>query len=102
MANTGQSPMKRPVSPWVGVIVILICIALVLLIYRFTVGRRVSMEAPPDAQTSPFPEDPSLEGSAAGGPGESHATPVDDDEVRTRAEDEKQPLPPGESGDDGG
>jgi len=93
--------MQRPVSPWVGVIVVLVCIALVFLIYKLTVGRKVSMQAPPDADTSPLPEDPSLEGPDTGGPGSSHATPVSDDEVQTRPEDEKQPLPPGERGEGG-
>lgn len=94
--------MQRPVSPWVGVIVVLVCIALVFLIYKLTVGRKVSMQAPPDADTSPLPDDPSLVGPDTGGPGASHATPVGNDEVKTKPEDEKQPLPPGERGDDGG
>ena len=94
--------MHRPVSPWVGVIVVLVCVALVLLIYKFTVGRKVSMQAPPDADMSPLPEDPSLDSPDTGGPGTSHATPVSDDEVETKSEGEKQPLPPGERGEGGG
>jgi hypothetical protein len=94
--------MQRPVSPWVAVIVVLICIALVLLIYKFTVGTKVSREAPVENDpTNPPIDDPTLEDAQPGGPGGSHATPVTDDEVRTRPEEDKQPLPPGERARDG-
>lgn len=102
MDSKREGGIQRPVSPWVGVVVILICIGLVLLVYHFTVGRKVSMQAPPDAQVSPLPTDPSLEETGADSPGASHAVPVDDDEVGTRPETEKQLLPPGETSDNGG
>ena len=92
--------MQRPVSPWVGVIVVLVCIALVLLIYKFTVGAKVSREAPVDEGMRSLVGDPSSAEGPSDGPGGSHATPVSDDEVRTRPEDEKQPLPPDDGGGD--
>jgi hypothetical protein len=102
VANRQESPIRRPVSPWVGAIVILVCIVLVLVIYKFTVGRKVSVQAPPDADVTPLPAGPSVEGPEAGGLGGSRATPVSDDEVRTEPEEEKQPLPPGEPAKDAG
>jgi hypothetical protein len=102
VANRQESPIRRPVSPWVGAIVILVCIVLVLVIYKFTVGRKVSVQAPPDADVTPLPAGPSVEGPEAGGLGGSRATPVSDDEVRTKPEEEKQPLPPGEPAKDAG
>jgi hypothetical protein len=98
MDSKREGGIQRPVSPWVAVIVILICIGLALLIYHFTVGRKTSIEAPPDAQVSPLPIDPSLEETGSDRPGASHAVPVDEGEVKTKPATEKQPLPPVESG----
>ena len=78
-----------------GFVVVAVCVACVLLIYHFTVGAKVSTEAPESPTTSlQAPAGGAPAGSGA--PNASHAVKVPDEQAVTKPEGDKRPLPPGQ------
>jgi hypothetical protein len=76
----------------VGVVVIIVCLAAVLLIYHFTVGAKVSREAPVSPTTSqPGEVTPTPPGT---GPGVSHAVPGPTETPVPKPAGDKKALPP--------
>jgi hypothetical protein len=79
-----MASMRTTKNVVTGFVVVAVCVACVLLIYHFTVGAKVSLQAP--------------EASDAGGPagsGASHAVPVPDEQAVTKPAEGKRPRPPG-------
>ena len=81
-----QKPVYRP-SALVGVIVIVLCLLAMVVIYKLTVGQKVSREAPTSPETVVTPQ--------TSGPGGSHAQPGPEKTPVPKPAGEKKPLPPG-------
>jgi hypothetical protein len=78
-----------------GFVVVAVCVACAMLIYHFTVGAKVSSQAPESPSTSS--QAPAGVGAPAGSgvPNESHAVEVPGERAVTKPEADKRPLPPG-------
>ncbi|MBM3500348.1 MAG: hypothetical protein FJX74_16955 [Armatimonadetes bacterium] len=80
-----------------GVAVVAVCVGCVLLIYHFTVGAKVSSQAPADAASSLQAPEGVGAPPGSGAPHDSHARPATDEEAVTRPAGDKRLVPPGRS-----
>ena len=89
-----MAEMRTTKNVLTGVAVVAVCIACVLLIYHFTVGAKVSSQAPEGPSSL---EAPTGVGAPPGSraPNDSHARPASDEEAVTRPATDKRPTPPG-------
>jgi len=90
-----MASMRTPRNVITGVAVVVVCVACVLLIYHFTVGAKVSSQAPSGPSTSLQAPEGVGAPPGSGAPYDSHARPAGDDEAVTRPAGEKRPQPPG-------
>ncbi|MGQ9730543.1 MAG: hypothetical protein ACUVX8_04645 [Candidatus Zipacnadales bacterium] len=79
----------------VAIIVVVVCIASMLLIYKLTVGSKVSMPAKEEGLNSLKAPEKVASPPDAGGTSGAHAVEVEDKEAVTKPASEKQSLPPG-------
>jgi len=77
-----------------GLVVVAVCVACVLLIYHFTVGAKVSSQAPVTSSTTVEAPTGVRAPAGSGAPNESHAVKVPDEQAVTKPEADKRPLPP--------
>ena len=90
-----MASMRTTRNVLTGVAVVAVCVACVLLIYHFTVGAKVSSQAPDSSATSLHAPEGVGAPPGSGAPNDSHATPATDEEAVTKPAGEKRPQPPG-------
>jgi hypothetical protein len=79
-----MASMRTTKNVVTGFVVVAVCVACVLVIYHFTVGAKVSSQAPGASDTV-----------APAGSNASHAVPVPDGQAGTKPAKDKRPRPPG-------
>jgi len=86
--------MRSTKNVVIGVVVGIVCTACVLVIYRFTVGAKVSSQATGGPETSVRGETGVKAPVDSGGGATSHAVPVGDEEAVTKPAKDKRSQPP--------
>jgi hypothetical protein len=89
-----MAEMRTKKNILTGVAVVVVCVACVLLIYHFTVGAKVSSQAPTSPTTSLHAPEGIGAPPGSGAPNDSHARPATDEEAVTRPAGDKRPRPP--------